>query len=297
MGRGADMQTAILDHINQTQGSHSLRRIVVAYDASPAAERALHDAIALAMRFGAALLLARVNPPQSETTDNYAGLRDEQVSQANELGVISNRLTRAGVSSRVLVRGGIVGDTLFNICCEENADLLLLGAYGYGLKDRQTLGSTAEFLLRAVPCPTLTYGPCVGRTFDDPTHKGPILLPISLPCAQNELQRAIAIAKLFKVSLEVLHVIREAPAGRALNLEHQCEQIVECLRAGGIGACWSLYSGSPEILILGRALEIDSPFILMPLKWKNRLSSTISDNIAAHIVRAAHIPVMTYRVA
>jgi len=297
MGRGADMQAAILDHINHTPGIRSFKRIAVAYDASSAAERALHDAIALAMRFGAALLLARVNPPQSETTDSYAGLREEQASEANELSVISNRLTRAGVSSRVVIRGGIVGDTLFNICCEENVDLLLLGAYGYGSKDRQTLGSTAEFLLRAVPCPTLTYGPCVGRTFDHPTHNGPILVPISLPCAPDELQRAIAIAKLFKISIDVLHVTHEVPAGRALNLEHQCEQIVECFRAEGIGACWSLYAGSPEVLILGRALEIDSPFILMPLKWKNRLSSTTSDNIAAHIVRAAHIPVMTYRVA
>lgn len=291
------MQTAILDHINQSQKVYSLKRIVVAYDASPAAERALHDAIALAMRFGATLLLARVNPPQSEATDSSARFRDEQAAAIKDLGTISDRLTKAGISSRVIVRGGIVGDMLFNICCEENADLLLLGAYGYGLKDRQTLGSTAEFLLRAVPCPTLTYGPCVGRTFDDPTHKGPLLVPVSLPCAQDDLQRAASIAKLFNVSLEVLHVTREVLAGRALNLERQCEQIVACLRSEGIGACWSLYAGSPEILIVGRALEIDSPFILMPLKWKDRLSSTTADNIAAHIVRAAHIPVMTYRVA
>jgi nucleotide-binding universal stress UspA family protein len=190
-----------------------------------------------------------------------------------------------------------VGDTLFNICCEEKADLLLLGAYGYGLKDRQTLGSTAEFLLRAVPCPTLTYGPCVRRTFDDPTHKGPILVPISLPCAQGELQRAVAIAKLFNASLEILHVTRGLTAGYVLDLERQCEQIADRLRAEGIGACWSLHTGSPEILILDRALEIDSPFILMPLKWRDRLSSTMSDNVAAHVIRAAHIPVMTYRVA
>lgn len=291
------MQSAILDHVNQTQRVPSLKKIVVAYDASLAAERALHDAIALGMRFGATLLLTQIKSPQSEPMDSYMALREEQASESKDLAVISNRLIKAGVSSRVIVRGGIVGDTLFNICCEENADLLLLGAYGYGVKDRQTLGSTAESLLRAVPCPTLTYGPCVGRTFDDSTHKGPILVPISLPCSQDELRSAIAIAKLFNSSVEILHVTRAVPAVHLLDLEHQCEQITDHLRAGGIDTCWSLYAGSPEMLILARALEIDSPFILMPLKWRDRLSSTMSDNVAAHVIRAAHIPVMTYRVA
>lgn len=290
------MQTAILDHTKQTYAAYSLKRIVVAYDTSPAAERALHDAIALGMRFGAALLLTRVNPPDSEPPDSYTALREEQASDAEELALISTRLTKAGISSRVIVRGGIVGDTLFNICCEEKADLLLLGAYGYGVKDRQTLGSTAEFLLRAVPCPTLTYGPCVDRTLDDPTHKGPILVPISLPCVPGELQRAGAIAKLFSSPLEIVHVTCGVPTPYSPDIQHQCGESVDRLRAGGIGASWSLYAGSPEIMILARAIEIDSPFVLMPLKWRGRLSSATSDNVAAHVIRAAHIPVMTYRV-
>jgi nucleotide-binding universal stress UspA family protein len=291
------MHTAILGHIEQTGIGYNLKKIVVAYDASPAAERALHDAINLGMRFGAELLLVQADPPQPEPMTGYTALRDERASKSKDLGAISSRLVNAGIRCRGIVREGIVGDTLFNICCEEHADLLLLGAYGYGVQDRQTLGSTAEFLLRAIPCPTLTYGPCVTRAFDDSVQNGPILVPISLPCVQDQLRSAVAIAKLFGASLEILHIADHVPATHLRDIEYECEQIVERLRAAGVSARWSLYCGAPEILIRGRATEIDSPFILMPLKWKDRLSSVASDNVAAHVIRAAFVPVMTYRVA
>jgi nucleotide-binding universal stress UspA family protein len=290
------MHTASLDHIEQTDTGYTLKKIVVAYDASPAAESALHDAINLGRRFGSELLLAQVDPPQLEQTMSYVALRDELYSKSKDLGAISSRLANDGLRCRGILRQGITGDTLFNICCEENADLLLLGAYGYGVKDRQTLGSTAEFLLRAIPCPTLTYGPCVTHTFDNSVQKGPILVPISLPCEQDQLLSALAIAKLFGTSLEILHVADHVPTGCIRDLEYQCERISEGLRAGGVRARWSIYCGSPEVLIRARATEIDSPFILMPLKWKDRLSSIASDNVAAHVIRAATVPVMTYRV-
>jgi nucleotide-binding universal stress UspA family protein len=291
------MHTATIDRMEQAGIGCQLKKIVVAYDASPAAERALHDAINLGMRFSAELLLVQVDPPQPEPTTNYTAVRDERASEFKDLGAISSRLINAGIRCRGILRAGIVGDTLFNICCEENADLLLLGAYGYGVRDRQTLGSTAEFLLRAIPCPTLTYGPGVARTFDDSVQKGPILVPISLPCEQDELRSALAISKLFDAALELLHVAYRVSARHIRDLEYQCEQICDRLRAGGVSARWSLYCGSPEILIPGRATEIDSPFVLMPLKWKDRLSSVTSDHVAAHVIRAASVPVMTYRVA
>jgi hypothetical protein len=65
---------------------YNFKKIVVAYDASPAAESALHDAINLGRRFGSELLLAQVDPPQLEQTMSYVALRDERYSKSKDLG-------------------------------------------------------------------------------------------------------------------------------------------------------------------------------------------------------------------
>ena len=210
------------------------------------------------------------------------------------MAAVSARLALKGLSCRGVVRGGMVGDTVFGICCDEDADLLMLGAYGFGLQDRETLGSTAEYLLRAVPCPVLTYVPEVRVALDPDVQGGTVLVPISLPCTQEQLHGAEKIAKRFGVSLELMHVSENMRIAGIKELEQQCEELAESLRDDGVAAQWSLYCGSPEAVIRARAREIDSPFILMPLRWGFRLSSLTSDNVAAHVIRSSTVPVMTY---
>lgn len=290
------MEIAIRNVSTEPKADLTLKRIVVGYDASPAAERALNDAVTLGKRFKAEILLVQVNGPGEVPESSFTALRDERMQQFHDLGAVRSRLATVNVNSRAIVRNGIVGDALFNICCEENADLLLLGAYGYSLQDRQTLGSTAEFLLRAVPCPTLTYGSEVTSSFDASTHNGPVLVPVSLPCSAGQLEQAMKIAKLFDVRLEILHVAEHTHPTLIRDLERQCEQLTDRLRCGGIPTEWSLCRGTPATVIRARSVEIDSPFILMPLKWGHRLSSITSDNVAAHVIRRSKIPVMTYKV-
>jgi nucleotide-binding universal stress UspA family protein len=289
------METAIVPNQTEQATECGLKRIVVGYDASPAAERALHDAVTIGKRFSAEILLVQANAPDEHPASSCDVLRDERMREFQDLDAIKNRLAKAGLRSRSIVRNGVVGDTLFDICCEEDADLLLLGAYGFSLRDRQTLGSTAEFLLRAVPCPTLTYGPEVSYAFDAASHKGPVLVPVSLPCGPDYLESAMKIAKSFGVGLEILHVAEHVHPTVIRDLERECQQLTDRLRSAGVHAQWSLYCGTPDNIIRSRSIEIDSPFILMPLKWRDRLSSLTSDNVAAHVIRSSQIPVMTYR--
>lgn len=289
------METSILANQNEQLTETGVKKIVVGYDASPAAECALHDAITLGRHFQAEVVLAQVNAPDENPASSFDALRDERMQQFQDLQTLRGRLAKEGVTSRSIVRNGIVGDTLFNICCDEEADLLLLGAYGYRQRDRQTLGSTAEFLLRAIPCPALTYGPDVRSTFDSLLERGPVLVPVSLPCNPGYLESAIKIATLFDVGIEILHVAGNVSPTVMRDLENECQRLSYRLRCGGIHAQWSLYCGKPEQVIKTRASEIDSPFILIPLRWGHRLSSLTSDNVAAHVIRCSRVPVMTYR--
>ncbi len=289
------METSILAIQPEQLEELGFKKIVVAYDASPAAGRALQDAITIGRRFGSEIILAQVNAPDDYPDSSFDALRSERAHEFQDLRAIRTQLAREGLDSRSIVRNGIVGDTLFNICCEEHADLFLLGAYGYRQRDRQTLGSTAEYLLRSITCPTLTYGPNVNSTLESLAERGPILVPVSLPCNPGYLENAIRIAKLLGAGIEILHVAEHAAPAVLRDFERQCQRLSYRLRRGGVHAQWSLYCGLPETVIRSRACEINSPFILMPLRWGNRLSSLMSDNVAAQVIRCCTVPVMTYR--
>lgn len=289
------METSVLAYQTEHPAALSLKKIVVGYDASPSSERALHDAITIGKQFQSEIVLVQVNSPDDYLASSFEAARGETTQQFHDLQSLRQVLANQGLRSRSIVRNGIVGDTLFNVCCDEDADLLLLGAYGYRQRDRKTLGSTAEFLLRAVPCPTLTYGPDVCSTLDSLSQRGPVLVPISLPCNEEYLEMAARIAQLFGTGVEILHVAGQRPPAVLRELEDECQKLSYRLRSGGIHARWSLYCGLPENVIRNRAGEIDSPFILMPLRWGHELSSMTSDNVAAHVIRRSKVPVMTYK--
>jgi nucleotide-binding universal stress UspA family protein len=275
---------------------YRLKKIMVAHDASPKSHLALEDAVALARRFQSEIVLAYVQPPlEEEGAESIENLQGDAKARRDDIASITNQLGSTGLHARGVLRGGIVGDTLFNIACDEDADLLLLGAYGYGTQDRHTLGSTTEHLLRAVPCPTLTYGPNVASSMLSANHNGPVLVPISLPCSCDQLRRAIAIARLLGIHLELLHVMNVSNSQDMRAVERECERLTELVRQNGLHVQWSVLSGTPEEVIRARGSELDSPFILMPLKWGKSLSSITSDNVAAFVIRESRIPVMTYR--
>lgn len=275
---------------------YSLKKIVIAHDASVASERALTDAAVLAKRYGAELIVAHVQTPLEFGEAEDAGIiRSIHGMVTEEVSEIAGRLREEGIRSRGAVREGSAGDTLFHLCCEEKADLLLMGAYGHHSQDRQKLGSTAEQLLRGVPCPVLTYGPNVAYPVISGRHSGPICLPVSLPFAPSRLADAVALAKLFGEQVEVFHAAARLVPQTLRWFEEQCLDLASFLRENGVSARWTLVYGQADRLICAQASEMGSPFILMPLKWRKGLSSAVSGNVAAHVIRQSRVPVLTFR--
>jgi len=132
-----------------------LKKIVVGHDFSDIADRAFADAMALAARFNGEIIVAHAQDSNFSATTVYRN--DQQVQE--EMHQLINRIAEAGYPSKEIVRSGTPAATLCDVVDEEDADLLIVGAYGNGSQERATLGSTAELLLRSIPCPVLTYGP------------------------------------------------------------------------------------------------------------------------------------------
>lgn len=290
----ATPRMAVQDTLNPPSTFH-LNLIIVAHDGSSAASRALEDAIALSTRYHSQILVARVEPPAEEFS---GGPHPSRTDDTAELESIRQRLLDKRIDVRTTIRTGLVGDTLFDIARKERADLLMLGAYGHGTQDRQRLGSTAEHLLRSLQCPALTYGPQaksgLQRRLDT---LDPILLPISLPCNVTQLEKAIGIVRLFGSGVDMIHVADSSHSMTVqLEDEKSCENLATQLRQKGVKLSWSLLFGVPESLIYASSIKRNTPFILFPLKSRDRLSSVFSDNVAAQVVRRATVPVMTFRI-
>lgn len=287
--------SASLQQSPQSRPRYAIRKILVAHDGSPASENALKDAIGLAREFGSEIVLARVELPGEEFS--ASSLASRKLENISDLEQIQQQLSQQGLKSHILTRTGLVGDTLFDISHKERGDVLMLGAYGHGRRDRQTLGSTAEHLLRSIPCPALTYGPEAQAGLIERLKEGhPILVPIPMPCAQCDLDFAGQIASLFHSPVELLHVIQGPHIARTrIKHEKACRELARGLEKQGVKTCCTIFFGVPEVFIHAVAVERSTPLILMPLQRRDRLSSITSDNVAAQIIRRSRVPVMSYR--
>ena len=288
-------RSASLQQSPQPRPSYAIRKILVAHDGSPAAEHALNDAVDIANEFKAEIVLVRVELPSDDYTGtSLAAGKSEAIS---DLEQIHKKLSQQGLESHIVTRTGLVGDTLFDLSHKEQGDLLMLGAYGRGRRDRQTLGSTAEHLLRSIPCPALTYGPEAQSGLMDRLRSGrPILVPIPMPCPHCDLELAAQIASRFNSPVELLHVIQGPHTPRIRSkYEKACRELVRGLEKQGVKTCYTIFFGVPEVFIHAVAVERNTPLILMPLQRRDRLSSITSDNVAAQIIRRSCVPVMSYR--
>jgi nucleotide-binding universal stress UspA family protein len=95
----------------------------------------------------------------------------------DELQKLAAGLSNDFIRNTIIVRHGSVRETLLQLISERNADLLVIGTTGKGCKSGETLGSVAEMLLRAMPCPVLTVGKRVRQDALEATHVRQVLFP------------------------------------------------------------------------------------------------------------------------
>lgn len=153
-------------------------RILVAVDADEIVEAVIATASGLAQSLGArvALLhvidsagaiapLAATSEPAGLGVPTFGGaanmqmteqlLEDQQQAGETFLQGVVGRLP-AGIAADVLLREGAPAATIVANAEEWGAELIIVGTHGRGGMERLVVGSTAEAVLRAAPCPVLT---------------------------------------------------------------------------------------------------------------------------------------------
>jgi len=132
----------------------NIKTIVLGYDGSSGASRALDLVSTLARKHGARVVVVNAYEMKSPDTDGYrwGAVRDAARDTAQEAVA---RLEAAGVAAEPQISDGAAGDVLLRVAESQDADLIVVGRRGQGLLAELLLGSTSEYVVRRAKVPVL----------------------------------------------------------------------------------------------------------------------------------------------
>lgn len=138
--------------------------VLVATDFSPPAERALEYAVALASKLGAKIhVVHAIGVPELGVPELGIALAstmmDALVGKGQAaLDELRDRWRDKAALGELVLRGGDVRDVVLEVAKQLDVDLIVIGTHGRHGLGRALLGSVAEAVVRAAPCPVLTVG-------------------------------------------------------------------------------------------------------------------------------------------
>lgn len=129
-------------------------KIVLGYDGSEHARRALKVAIDLARKYGSEILVVTVVDTASVSSDpNAVRIASEAANQIS--AEASEILSREGVAHRTFVRQGDPSSEITRVAEENSADLIVVGSRGLSTLKRIFLGSVSHGVLNRSRVPVL----------------------------------------------------------------------------------------------------------------------------------------------
>jgi nucleotide-binding universal stress UspA family protein len=132
--------------------------ILLATDLSASAGPATEEALRLARRLGAGLLVMSAIDPGAMRLPN--GRFRRRVDQERELResaarVLVERGRASGVSVSLLVWEGDPGESIVEVARSEAPDMVIVGSRVRGVMGRFGIGSVSDHVVRHAPCPVL----------------------------------------------------------------------------------------------------------------------------------------------
>jgi nucleotide-binding universal stress UspA family protein len=135
-----------------------LKRILLPTDFSPASQQAFKYAVKLAEQFAAELTLIHVltpAPPSALDLTSVRAFSDKELDKAEKnLRDLVRSAKEAGVgSAQSTFRVGLATHEIVEAAKELDVDLIVIATHGYTAWKHLCIGSTAERVVRAAPCP------------------------------------------------------------------------------------------------------------------------------------------------
>ena len=276
----------------------TMKTIMVAIDFSDASYGALHYAKQLARCLSAKILLVhivddmRTTPGMEQPTTSYPRRMD---TAEEALQKIAAGLSYDVVRHATIVRAGNIRETIAALIGERDADLLVIGTRGKGCKDGEGLGSVAEALLRAVPCPVLTVGKYVRKDAYEGTHTRIVLFPTDFSrTSRVALAYTESLTKHLAGRLSLLYVDEnDMHAKQHPGHQEQFQTFVKGLKDSSVVTESITRTGRPADVIVAVSKETGADFIVMDDHAADQAGEAHNDELAFEVIRSAECPVFT----
>lgn len=140
------------------------RPILFATDGSPSAHEAQKEALELAQRLDAPLLVVSVGHPAIPAVGYSAYGYSNVVAELTEaehhrvkelLARVATTAGAANVPCSTVSADGVAVDEICRIAGERHAQLIVVGSHGWGAARRLFSGSVSTGLVHSAPCPVL----------------------------------------------------------------------------------------------------------------------------------------------
>ena len=131
-----------------------MSKILVAYDGSESAQRALTEAAKLANGNGLTVVSVAEPLPQFGRAGELL-LPEEDAERRRELLDAKELLTQRGVEATFVERKGDAATRILDEAEEEHADLIVMGTRGLGIGKRWLMGSVSTKVLHHAHCNVL----------------------------------------------------------------------------------------------------------------------------------------------
>lgn len=195
-----------------------LKSVLIATDFSPASEKPLRHALAIAHRYGSKFCLAHVISSLGLTIAGPEAINLVEEAVQRDANRLDESLAASGafkgLSHKTVIRRGEIWPQLREIIKQERVDLVVIGTHGRQGIGKLLLGSVAESIFRNADCLVLTVGPGSYQQprVDKSAGNRTLLFPTDFADASlKALPYAISAANLFGAKLVLLHILPAVP--------------------------------------------------------------------------------------
>jgi nucleotide-binding universal stress UspA family protein len=229
----------------------------------------------------------------------FKGVPDLTLNLAKRLELMVDQSRKRGIVMRWQMKAGPIAEGLADAVGELEPDVLFLGAYGNNRLDRKVLGTTAESLLRTLPCPVVTIGPKTVKKNFDPTQAARVLCPVDFPEDVNDRLSIIArLAKALSADVELVHVVdvshEHSRPHNAVDTQFEFDLLVGRFQLEGVLAHSTLLYGPPERVITEYAQAVNANYIMFGLHHDGHSSSYSRKSLVAKTIKDAPCGVFTF---
>lgn len=296
-----------------------LHRILIPFDASPASEQALEEALWLARRTDAEIKILQVEilhgesvpsqwDPALETETLRARMKDLIMNDSEAPGAFDPDSVQI---SHVVDRDFAAAPAIVDYADEHEVDLIVMGTHGRRGVSRLLLGSVAEEVVRHAPCPVLTVR---ARKDRQPETRAVQSIVVPVDFSQHSriaLTCAHEWAVLYNARIDVVHVIEDdlhpdfyfthTPTiyDAQPEIEDQArihlEQLNREVGSRAVEAHFHILSGRAAGQIVDFAEDSGADLIVMSTHGLTGMNRFLIGSVAEKVVRHAGCPVLTVK--